>query len=135
MYELLVDYAIDIECVFEYFTAFFFAKILRERIALVDKSYRNNITPYDIYPEFRPEKTLRDVIYEYPRLEWGEICKEDFYHAFRTYKPEMREWIHDLKEGESAFDNVDPAKRPHRVVDGKIVENIRKNRDSSENGY
>lgn len=41
MYELLVDYAIDIECVFEYFTAFFFAKILRERIALVDKSYRN----------------------------------------------------------------------------------------------
>lgn len=95
----------------------------------VDKTYRNNITPYDIYPEFRPEKTLRDVIYDYPRLEWGEICVDDFYHAFRTYKPEMREWIHDLKEGESAFDNADPAKRPHRVVDGKIVENIRKNRD------
>lgn len=95
----------------------------------VDKAYRNNITPYDIYPEFRPEKTLRDVIYGYPRLEWGEICADDFYHAFRTYKPEMREWIHDLKEGESAFDNADPAKRPHRMVDGKIVENIRKNRD------
>ena len=95
----------------------------------VDKTYRNNITPYDIYPEFRPEKTLRDIIYDYPRLEWGEICVDDFYHAFRTYKPEMREWIHDLKEGESAFDNADPAKRPHRVVDGKIVENIRKNRD------
>lgn len=95
----------------------------------VDKTYRNNITPYDIYPEFRPEKTLRDVIYGYPRLEWGEICADDFYHAFRTYKPEMREWIHDLKEGESAFDNADPAKRPHRVVDGKRVENIRKNRD------
>ena len=95
----------------------------------VDKAYRNNITPYDIYPEFRKEKTLRDVIYGYPRLEWGEICVDDFYHAFRTYKPEMREWIHDLKEGESAFDNADPAKRPHRVVDGKIVENIRKNRD------
>ncbi len=95
----------------------------------VDKAYRNNITPYDIYPEFRTEKTLRDVIYGYPRLEWGEICADDFYHAFRTYKPEMREWIHDLKEGESAFDNANPAKRPHRVVDGKIVENIRKNRD------
>ena len=95
----------------------------------VDKAYRNNITPYDIYPEFRPEKALRDVIYGYPRLEWGEICADDFYHAFRTYKPEMREWIHGLKEGESAFDNADPAKRPHRVVDGKIVENIRKNRD------
>ena len=95
----------------------------------VDKAYRNNITPYDIYPEFRLEKTLRDVIYGYPRLEWGEICADDFYHAFRTYKPEMREWIHDLKEGESAFDNADSEKRPHRVVDGKIVENIRKNRD------
>lgn len=95
----------------------------------VDKAYRNNITPYDIYPEFRQEKTLRDVIYDYPRLEWGEICAEDFYHAFRTYKLEMRSWIHDLKEGESAFDNADPTKRPHRVIDGKIVENIRKNRD------
>ena len=95
----------------------------------VDKAYRNNITPYDLYPEFRPEKTLREVIYDFPRLEWGEICISDFYHAFRTYKPEMREWIHDLKEGESAFDNDVPEKRPHRVVNGKIVENIRKNRD------
>ena len=95
----------------------------------VDKAYRNNITPYDLYPKFRTEKTLREIIYSFPRLEWGEICATDFYHAFRTYKPEMREWIHDLKEGESAFDNADPAKRPHRVVGGKIVENSRKNRD------
>lgn len=95
----------------------------------VDKAYRNNITPYDLYPEFRPEKTLREVIYDFPRLEWGEIYIDDFYHAFRTYKFEMREWIHDLKEGESAFDNDSPEKRPHRVVNGQIVENIRKNRD------
>lgn len=95
----------------------------------VDKAYRNNITPYDLYPEFRPEKTLREVIYDFPRLEWGEIYVDDFYHAFRTYKSEMREWIHDLKEGESAFDNNSPEKRPHRVVNGQIVENIRKNRD------
>lgn len=95
----------------------------------VDKKYRNNITPYDLYPVYRPEKTLRDVIYEFPRLEWGEICEDDFYHAFRTYDQRMRSWIHGLKEGESAFDNEDPAKRPHRIVNGKIVENIRKNRD------
>lgn len=95
----------------------------------VDKKYRNNITPLDLYPDYKPEKTLRDVIYDFPRLEWGEIDENDFYHAFRTYSHEMRNWIHDLKEGESAFDNEDPLKRPHRVVDGKIVENIRKNRD------
>ncbi len=95
----------------------------------VHKKYRNTITPYDIYPTYRPEKTLRDVIFGFPSLEWGEICDSDFYHAFRTYKPEMREWIHDLKEGESAFDNTDPKKRPHRIVHGEVVENTRKNRD------
>jgi len=95
----------------------------------VDKTYRNSITPYDLYPEYRDEKTLRDVIYDFSRLEWGEISNDDFYHAFRTYNPKMRSWIHDLKEGESAFDNPDPSERPHRIVDGKTIENIRKNRD------
>lgn len=95
----------------------------------VHKKYRNTITPYDIYPTYRPEKTLRDVIGGFPNLEWGEICNSDFYHAFRTYKPEMREWIHNLKECESAFDNPDPRKRPHKVVNGEVIENKRKNRD------
>ena len=91
--------------------------------------YRNNISPYDLFPEYRKEKTLRDVIGNFPCLEWGEISREDFYHAFRTYDEKMRPWIHDLKEGESAFDNKDIEKRPHRVIDGKIVENVKKNRD------
>ena len=95
----------------------------------VDKSYRNNITPFDLYPDYRSEKTLRDIIFKFPCLEWGEINADDFYHAFRIYTPKMRDWIRDLKEGESAFDNQDPLKRPHRIVDGEIVENIRKNRD------
>lgn len=95
----------------------------------VDKTYRNSITPYDLYPEYRDEKTLRNVIYDFSRLEWGEISNDDFYHAFRTYSPKMRSWIQNLKESESAFDNPDPSKRPHRIVDGKAIENIRKNRD------
>lgn len=95
----------------------------------VDKKYRNFITPFELYPKFRTEKQLKDIIYDFPKLEWGEINKEDFYHAFRTYTSKMRMWIHDLKEGESAFDNTDINKRPHRIVDGKIIENVRKNRD------
>lgn len=95
----------------------------------VDKTYRNNITPYDLYPEHRDEKTLRDVIYDFPKLEWGEINNDDFYHSFRTYDTKMRSWIHGLKEGESAFDNPNPEERPHKTVGGKIVENVRKNRD------
>lgn len=95
----------------------------------IHNSYRNNITPYDLFPNFRKEKTLREVIGSFPALEWGEICSTDFYHAFRTYDEKMRPWIHDLKEGESAFDNEDPTKRPHKIVDGEIVENVKKNRD------
>jgi len=101
----------------------------RTLIIGVDKSYRNNITPYDFYSDYRSGKTFCDVIFKFSRLEWGEISADDFYHAFRTYDPKMRDWIHDLKQGECAFDNEDPLKRPHRIVDGKIVENIRKNRD------
>lgn len=91
--------------------------------------YRNNISPYDLFPEYREEKTLREVIGDFSVLEWGEISREDFFHAFRTYDEKMRPWIHDLKEGESAFDNDDIEKRPHRVINGKIVENAKKNRD------
>lgn len=95
----------------------------------VDKKYRNFVTPFELYPKFSKEKCLKDVIYNFPELEWGEINKNDFYHAFRTYDTKMREWIHDLKEGESAFDNDDIKKRPHRIIDGEIVENVRKTRD------
>ena len=95
----------------------------------VDKAYKESITPYDLFPKYCKEKTLREVVGNFPALEWGEINTEDFYHAFRTYDERMRPWIHDLKEGESAFDNADPIKRPHKLVEGEVVENIRKNRD------
>ena len=95
----------------------------------VDKTYRETITPYDLFPEYQKEKSLREVVGHFPVLKWGEISHDDFYHAFRIYDSRMRAWIHDLKEGESAFDNADPMKRPHKLVDGEVVENIRKNRD------
>jgi len=57
------------------------------------------------------------------------VMLKDFYHAFRTYNPKMRSWICGLKEGESAFDNPKAENRPHRVIDGKIVENVRNTRD------
>lgn len=95
----------------------------------VEKSFREATVPYDLFPSYQKEKTLRNVIGGLKKLDWGEISKEDFYHAFRTYDLRMKNWIHDLKEGESAFDNLDPKKRPHKIVDGKIVENIKKNRD------
>ena len=101
----------------------------RTLILGVSREYRNIIVPYDLFPPYRREPTLRQVIGGMPSLEWGQIDDADFYHAFRTYRPAMRAWIHDLKEGESAFDNADPQRHPHRVVNGMLVQNVRKNRD------
>lgn len=97
----------------------------------VDKEYKNLFTPYELFPSYRTERTLREVIGNgrFKPLEWGEICQTDFYHAFRKYDLKMRPWIHDLKEGESAFNNKDPQKRPHRIVNGQMIENTQKNRD------
>lgn len=95
----------------------------------VNKSYKNTLGPLELFPNYRKEPTLRDVIFGFPPLEWGEICPTDFYHAFRTYDPKMRPWIHALGEGECAFDNPNPLLRPHRVIDGKVVQNVEKNRD------
>ena len=101
----------------------------RTLVVGVDRDYRNTFVPYDLFPPFRKEPTLRDVIGDSEHLDWGQISDQDFYHAFRTYDEGMREWIHDLLEGESAFDNADADNRPHRIVNGVRVENIQKNRD------
>ena len=95
----------------------------------VSKELSEHVAPIELYPLYRKEKTLREIIGDMEPLEWGQISQSDFYHAFRTYPEEMRAWIHDLKEGESAFDNENPLKRPHKVVDGEIVPNKRKNGD------
>ena len=101
----------------------------------VSKEMSEYVAPIELYPTYVEEMTLRQVIGNMPKLEWGEICPTDFYHAFRTYPEEMRCWIHDLKEGECAFDNKDELKRPHKVVDGKIIPNIRKNGDKYTRQY
>ena len=95
----------------------------------VAREFSDEISPIELYPEVENEKTLRQVIGNLKSLEFGEIDSNDFYHAFRTYPEHMRAWIHDLKEGESAFDNKEIEKRPYQVIDGKIVENTRKNAD------
>ena len=95
----------------------------------VSRELSEYISPIELYPIYVNEKTLKQVIGNMPKLEWGEICSTDFYHAFRTYPTEMRCWIHDLKQGESAFDNKDEKKRPHKIVKGVVIPNKQKNGD------
>ncbi|ODB36213.1 restriction endonuclease [Pseudoalteromonas sp. BMB] len=91
---------------------------------------QKGVTPLDLYPDFRPEKTLQDVIGHLPSLkEMGEFSEDDFFHSFRPYKEEMLPWIKATPYGKSAFDNTDNKLKPHKVVDGQIVVNQSKNGD------
>ena len=101
----------------------------------VSKSLSEFVAPIELYPLYRDEKTLETIIGDMPKLSWGEMCESDFFHAFRTYPDEMRCWIHDLEEGQSAFDNEDESKRPHKIVNGKIVFNKQKNGDKYTRQY
>lgn len=94
------------------------------------------ISPIDLFPKKKKEKTLKQIIGNLKPLKiYGEIDSEDIYHFFRKYPEHMREWIHDLKEGESAFDNVDDMKKPHTIVDGKIKINAQKTGDKYKRQY
>lgn len=102
----------------------------------VSKDYADEVSPLELYPELIEEKTLRQVIGGMkPLTEFGEIDESDIYHSFRVYPEHMRAWISDIKEGQSAFDNLEDEKKPHQVKDGKIVINQRKNGDKYKRQY
>ncbi|MBO4395939.1 MAG: DNA cytosine methyltransferase [Eubacterium sp.] len=77
-----------------------------------------NFTPLNLFPLKQKEVTVREAIGNYPSLEYGERDENDILHSFRTYPEYMQEWIHDLKEGESAFNNPEDM-LPYKIVDGK----------------
>lgn len=96
----------------------------------VRKDYADDISPYELFPERKAERTLRQVIGKIqPLTRMGEIDSQDIYHSFRMYPEHMRSWISGLKEGESAFDNKDLSLRPHQIINDVFVENQRKNGD------
>lgn len=95
-----------------------------------------DITPFDIFPDHREEQTLRQTIGHLPSLKrMGEIWDKDLYHAFRKYDERMVAWIEKLKEGQGAFENEDPARRPYHIVDGVRVPNVEKNGDKYTRQY
>lgn len=89
-----------------------------------------DISPYDIHPIKTQEFTLREVIGFLPKLDqMGAVWESDVFHSFRTYSPHMRDWIKELKEGESAFENKKGNNIPHRIINGEVVFNKNKNSD------
>ena len=94
------------------------------------------IAPETLYPIYRKEKTLREIIGDLPSLKvMGEICPEDIFHYFRKYASEMRHWIELLKEGQSAFDNTDKARLPHYYRNGEIIYTKNGNSDKYTRQY
>ena len=96
----------------------------------VAKDVADDVSPYELFPMIKPTRTLREVIGKLQSIDnMGDIDQNDIYHFFRPYPKHMREWICDLKEGQSAFENKDVEKIPHRIVDGQRVFNLQKNGD------
>lgn len=94
------------------------------------------ITPLDLMPNLKEGGSLRDAIGDLPSLKkMGEISKSDIYHNFRPYSDHMLPWIENTKEGQSAFDNEDPKRRPHQIKNGKLVHNENKNGDKYSRCY
>lgn len=113
-----------------------FSSRTRTVVIGVRKDLSDEILPYELFPDYKEEKTLKDIIFDLPRLtKMGEISKNDIYHSFREYSPHMRQWIAHIKEGESAYDNKDVSKRPHKIVNGEIIENVNKNGDKYKRQY
>lgn len=101
----------------------------------VHKKYQDFISPLELFPNFQKEKTLRETIGHLEPLSYGEFSQNDFYHQSREFPKHMLSWIEDLKEGESAFDNEEDIKKPHKVVNGRIIINQRKNADKYTRQY
>lgn len=102
----------------------------------VSNDLADEVSPLELYSSLIPEKTLRETIgHMKPLTKFGEVDEGDIYHSFRPYPEHMRLWISDLKEGASAFENEEDNKKPHQLIDGKLVINTQKNGDKYKRQY
>lgn len=69
-----------------------------------------HVSPLQLFPTRQKEIVLKDSIGGYPRLEYCQKDNKDPFHFARPFPAYMLEWIKDLKEGETAFDNPDDKK-------------------------
>ena len=82
-----------------------------------------HVTPLQLFPTRQKEILLKDSIGGFPRLDYCEKDKNDPFHFARPFPEYMLDWIKDLKEGETAFDNPDDRKPYSIDKDGNKVVN------------
>ena len=102
----------------------------RTLVIAVRRDLSDFFSPIELFPQYVPEITLRQCIGNMKQLkQFGEIDANDIYHNFRIYPENMRLWISNIIEGQSAFDNDDKSRIPHQIKNGEIVPNQQKNGD------
>ena len=107
----------------------------RTRTIVIGVRRDQKINPEGLFPDITEPKTIKELIKKLEKLnKFGEISK-DIYHSFRPYDKKMLPWIEKLKEGESAFDNKESFRKPHQIIDKKIVINQNKNGDKYKRNY
>lgn len=95
----------------------------------------SNVSPFDIFPKKKKPKTLRQLIGHLPPLTKMGVISDDIFHSFRVFDKRMLPWIENLCEGQSAFENIEPARIPHRIINEKVVYNKSKNGDKYARWY
>ena len=107
----------------------------RTRTIVIGVRRDQKINPEGLFPEITKPKTIEELTRDLDKLnKFGEISK-DIYHSFRLYDKKMLPWIENLKEGESAFDNQEHFRKPHQVINNKIVINQNKNGDKYKRNF
>ena len=115
---------------------YFGANSSRTRTIVIGVRKDLEIPPLILFPDYSKPKTLKQIIGKLPELKkMGEINNADILHNFKKYNPIMRNWISNLSEGQSAFDNADKNKIPHHFKNGKKIYNKNLNGDKYKRQY
>ncbi|MBW6487903.1 DNA (cytosine-5-)-methyltransferase [Sulfurimonas sp.] len=95
-----------------------------------------NVSPHQLFPKEQKAKILKHLISDLPSLKiMGEISKDDIFHSCRSFDEKMLPWIETIKEGQSAFSNIEVERIPHKIINGKMVFNKNKNGDKYARWY
>ena len=89
-----------------------------------------NIHPIKLFPVRSEVASLKKTIGHLKSLsEMGGYDPDDFLHNYKRFDPKMLPWIELITEGQSAFDNTDPKRKPHSIKDNILIPNANKNAD------
>ncbi len=86
----------------------------RPRTLVIGVDRELDIDPVLLFPQQELKIPLRESIGKLEPLGYREKSKTDPFHFARPFPEYMLEWIADLKEGETAFNNP-PEKRPYHL--------------------